>query len=94
MGNRKNDEDRRPRPSVYAVTAGALIDFKAAVERREKSKTHFNYALACGLIGVGHIERRISTHDGQELLSTLKETRVALMDTFGEAPAFDMPPIS
>ncbi|MBX8493138.1 hypothetical protein K5D42_25035 [Pseudomonas cichorii] len=74
--------------------AGALIDFKTAVERGDKSNAHLQYALACGLIGGAALSGGISKQAGQKLLITLEETRTALMDAFGEAPAVAVPVIN
>lgn len=74
--------------------AGALLDFKAAVERRDKSEAHLQYTLVCGLIGGAALSGGISKQAGQKLLITLEETRAALMDAFGEAPKVSVPSIN
>lgn len=73
--------------------ASALLDFKAAVERRDKPAAHLHYALACGLIGGATLSGGIRKGAGLNLMATLEETRSALMDAFGEAPTFDVSPI-
>lgn len=67
--------------------AGTLLDLKAAVERSDKSEAYLQYALACGLIGGAALSGGISKQAGQKLLITLEETRSALVDAFGDAPA-------
>ena len=74
--------------------AQVLLDFKAAVERTDKSQAHIMYAHACGLIGGAALTGGISKQAGQNLLITLEETRAALMDAFGEAPNVSAPSIN
>lgn len=74
--------------------AKSLLDFKAAVERADKSEAHIQYAHACGLIGGAALTGGISKQAGENLLITLEETRAALMDTFGEAPNVSAPSIN
>ncbi len=74
--------------------ASALLDFKAAVERCDKSDAHIQYALACGLIGGAALTGGISKDTGQNLLVTLEETRSALMAAFGEEPKIGVPSIN
>ncbi|MBX8557102.1 hypothetical protein K5D56_21790 [Pseudomonas cichorii] len=71
--------------------AVALLDFKAAVERRDKAGAHLQYAFACGLIGGAALSGGISKKAGQKLLVTLEETRSVLMAAFGEAPTVSAP---
>ncbi|EIU1445458.1 hypothetical protein AAAC13_01355 [Pseudomonas aeruginosa] len=66
--------------------AGALLDFKAAVEKRDKAGANLEYAFALGLIGGATLSGAIGKEEGAALQAKLEETRQALMDAFGDAP--------
>ena len=80
--------------SPRALFAGALLDFKAAVERHDKSEAHLHYALVFGLICGAASSGAINKQAGHKLLIPLEETRAALMDAFGEAPKVSAPSIN
>lgn len=68
-----------------------LLDFKVAVESRDKVKADFQYAILLGLIGGATLSGGINKGTGEKLLETLKETEQALRDAFGEAPSISFP---
>lgn len=68
--------------------ARAIVDFKAAVERGDKSAANIHYIYACGLISGATLSGGVSKKFGLRLMSTLEDSRSALMAAFG-----DMPPV-
>jgi hypothetical protein len=63
-----------------------LGQFHAALERNDKDQANFCYATALGLISGATLSGGLNKAKGQELLVTLKDTRVLFTAVFGESP--------
>lgn len=66
--------------------ARAVLQFRKCVEAADEGGANVAYATALGLIAGATLSGGISKAKGQEFLVTLKETRAALLSTFGSAP--------
>lgn len=66
--------------------ACALVDFKGAVVRGDKSAANIHYVYASGLISGATLSGGMSKKLGLRLMSQLEDSRSALMAAFGEIP--------
>lgn len=63
-----------------------LQQFRDALERNDKHEANVCYATAMGLVSGAVLSGGLSKAVGQELLTTLAETRASFSAAFGDKP--------